>query len=84
MLIADGYEALKQVVADLLAQNEEKDVKIDELRKAVHTYQKVEEIILGSQSTRGIKSGDTSTVHTLDKRRETTTPRSGMFISQWF
>ena len=62
-----GYEALKQAVAELLAQNEEKNVKIEELRKAVETYQKVEEIILGS--ARGGKSGDTSAVHTLETRK---------------
>ena len=60
---AGEYEALKKAVNELIAQNDEKDVKIDELRKAVITYQKVEEIILNSQSPMRRKSEDADTVH---------------------
>ncbi|XP_067939386.1 liprin-beta-1-like [Watersipora subatra] len=74
-IVADGgYEALKQTVADLITQNEEKSLQIEELRKAVHTYQKVEEIILGSQASKRHKSGDNSAAHTLDRGQGATSP----------
>lgn len=50
---------------DLIADNEEKDMKIDELRKAVSTYQKVEEIILTSRSPR-TKSEGADTLHSTN------------------
>lgn len=56
------YEALQSAISDLLIQNDEKDLKIDELRKAVATYQRVEEIILSSRSNRP-KSEDADTIH---------------------
>lgn len=53
---------MKTAITDLIAQNDEKDMKIEELRKAVATYQRVEEIILSSRSGRP-KSEDADTCH---------------------
>jgi len=54
----DEFATLKNVIKDLVAANEEKEMRIDELRKAVTTYQRVEEIILSSRSPRPKSEAD--------------------------
>ena len=76
---AGEYEALKKAVNELIAQNDEKDVKIDELRKAVITYQKVEEIILNSQSPMRGKKKYGDTVHSTAVHNGTR-PQSGKYL----
>uniref|UniRef100_A0A3B3QVP2 PPFIA binding protein 1a n=1 Tax=Paramormyrops kingsleyae TaxID=1676925 RepID=A0A3B3QVP2_9TELE len=51
-------QKMKKAVESLMAANEEKDRKIEELRQSLNRYKKVQDMVMSVQGKKGLKDGD--------------------------